>query len=239
MKKSSRHGRSTRRHAGTKKRGHKILEIPELRKGMHHITSYGQKLVSGNFKSVKVAAAAFAAEWKRTFGKTLSFKAAEQYIRHIMGTKGKTRKQRGGMAPIGYSMGPGGQQPYGVFQNYISGGFQTPEPGMRSSCGMERGDIPPPSMGSNKVGGGLLGDIAQSIGNAVPSSLSAIGMRPFASENPVPVTRDLMTTWKGQGITSPGPNSYDIAYQYRSPSASSAVPTVQVINRVLGNDISR
>jgi hypothetical protein len=237
--KSTRRGKGTRRRAGSRKQSRKILEIPELRKGMHHITSYGQKLVSGNFKSVKVAAIAFAAEWKRTFGKALHLKAAEQYIRHIMGTKGKTRKQRGGMAPIGYVMGPGGQQPYGVFQNYVAGGFQTPEPGMRSSCGTEHGDIVPPSMGSNKVGGGLFGDIAHSIGNAVPSSLSAIGMRPFAAENPVPLSRDVMTSWKGQGISSPGPNSYDTAYQYRSPSGISAVPTAQVINRVLGNDISR
>lgn len=237
--KQTRRGKGTRRRVGSRKQSRKILDIPELRKGMHHITAFGQKLVSGNFKSVKAAAVAFAAEWKRTFGKTLSLKSAEQYIRHLIGSKGKTRKQRGGMAPVGYSMGPGGQQPYGVFQNYISGGFQTPEPGMRSTCGTERGDIPPPSMGSNKVGGGLLGDIAQSIGNAMPTSLSAIGMRPFAAENPVPPTRDVMTSWKGQGISSPGPNSYDTAYQYRAPSGASAIPTAQVINRVLGNDVTQ
>lgn len=216
----------------------KVLDIAQLRKGMYHISSYGQQLVTGNFKNVKAAAKAFADEWKRTFGKTMSLKAAEQYIRHLMGTKGKTRKQRGGVAPLDYVMGPGGQQPYGVFQSYVSGGFQVPEPGMRSSCGVERGDSVPASLGSNKVGGGLLGDIAQTFSNAVPSSIAGIGMRPFSSENPVPFTRDVMTSWKGQGISSPGPNSYDTAYQYRSPSASSAIPTTQVINRVLGNDIS-
>lgn len=237
--KYTRRGKGThRRHSRSIKPSKKVLDIPELRKGMHHISAYGQKLVSGNFKSIKVAAQAFAAEWKRTFGKTMSLKASEQYIRHLMGSKGKTRKQRGGAAPLDYTMGPGAQLPYGTFQTYVSGGFQTPEPGMRSSCGIEYGDVPMASMGSNKVGGGIFGDIAQSVSNAIPTSISAITMRPFSSENPVSPQRDIMTSWKGQGISSPGPNSYDTAYQYRNPSGISAIPTAQVITRVLGNDVT-
>jgi hypothetical protein len=53
---------------------------------------------------MKDAVAAFQQEWKKTFFKELNSKSAEAYLEHLkkIGKKGrKTRKLRGGMAPIG------------------------------------------------------------------------------------------------------------------------------------------
>jgi hypothetical protein len=95
-------------------------------------------------------------------------KGSKKGLKNVRRTKNtrKLRKQKGGMAPIGATMGPGfpTMQTYGNFPSDITTNTSMARaldivggnPGMSSSCGKEESLWPTPSasMGSNKVGGG-------------------------------------------------------------------------------------
>jgi hypothetical protein len=200
---------------GTRKSdGGKVLTIPELRQSMDYISNYSSKLVSGTKKSVKELAKDFAREWKKVFGKTLSPKIAESYVRHIMGmkkSKGTRRKQRGGAqdmtltgAPINYETRPGVPLPYGNFLEYVNKGFWNPEPAILQDCGRQVGVMPTSDISSNQAGGGVMDWLRQ--------SADAISFRPFVAQNPSTPQQDTMSAWKGQGI-GPGPESWQQAWQ--------------------------
>lgn len=194
--------------------GTKVLTIPELRQSMDYITHYSSKLVSGTKKSVKELAKDFAHEWKKVFGKSLSPKIAESYVKHILGMKkgkGTRRKQRGGAqdltltgAPINYETRPGVPLPYGNFLEYVNKGFWNPEPAILQDCGRQVGVMPTTNISSNQAGGGVMDFLRQ--------SADAISFRPFVAQNPSTVQQDTMSAWKGQG-TGPGPESWQQAWQ--------------------------
>jgi hypothetical protein len=212
------------------------MTIPSLRKSLDHIASYGEELARSGKKTSKEAAATFASEWKKTFGKPLSLDAAERYIRHLSGIKGKkkTRKIRGGGlgAPIDSLTRPGLELPYGNFLPYVKAGFWNPEPAIQADYGKQQPILPYPETGSNKMsGGGFLDSIANGI--------DAISFRPFTAQNPPSLQNDATTAWKGQPL-GPGGNSYDRAYQYQMPpNASIPIVANPVYTRTLTNDVTR
>jgi hypothetical protein len=225
------------------------MSIPELRKSLNHIRGYAERLIkSGGGSVTKEKAREFASEWKKTFGKTMSVKAAEGYLTFLKCSSqtqkklGRTRKLRGGAqstlltgAPMAYETRPGTDIPYGNFLKYVNEGFWNPEPAIQADCGKQTGLLPFATTGSNKMnGGGFLSAITAPINNFA----QAITTRPFVAINPPSVGQDAQTTWKGQPL-GPGPNSYDVGYKYQTlPGSRVTVLTSDVYDRDLTRDIT-
>jgi hypothetical protein len=212
-----------------------VATIPELRKSLEHISSYGERLIKGGSKSVKQMASQFASEWKKTFGKTLPFSTAEQYIRSLISMKKgkKTRKMRGGAqntelmgAPMAHLTRPGVDIPYGNFLKYVDSGFWNPEPAINWDCGKQTSVLPYPETGSNRMNGGGV--------------LSAASFRPFVAVNPPSFQQDMMTSWKGQPL-GPGPESWQRGYQYQLPpgtTTANTLPAAAIYTRDLTKDVT-
>lgn len=222
------------------------LTIPELRSAMQGISVMSVSLAQGVKRGalkVQDAAREFADAWSATFGRKLDISKAKSYIMHVVSMepsrKGKQtrRKQRGGSsaapaagAPLGYQMGPGADLPNGAFPKYISNGFVNPEPAILQDCGKQTGVLPYPSLGSNKVGGGMFSDFT--------TGLSAIATRPFISQNPPSMAQDGLTAMRGQPL-GPGSQVTDTTYQYRfQPLGQQPIPVAAVLDRsITGRDI--
>jgi len=101
--------------------------------------------------------------------------------------KTRKNKQKGGMAPLDYTTGPGVNGPYGNFLPYISSGFgfynQINNIAMDSDCG--RQNITPTissDMGSNKVtSGGSLNEILSQ--RFLPSQSPPTPLQDFLDNN--------------------------------------------------------
>jgi hypothetical protein len=227
-------GKTVKRRSKSLKSSKKsVLTIPELRKGLDYIQHYTSSLVKSGGKSVSEMASQFAAEWKKVFGKTLSKDTAEAYIRNMFDMKKKfktTRKQRGGAqntlltgAPMDYMTRPGADIPYGVFTKHVTSGFWNPEPAIQYDCGTQKGDLPMPGMGSNKMNGGAI-----FTGSPIRFSLA---------ENPTTILNDAQTVANGQ-LLGPGPASYDTAYSYKStPETLNSIYASGAYSRVMSNDV--
>ena len=193
--------------ARTQKKHGKVLTIPELRSSMEHMDNYSHKLVST--KSLKEGAKLFASEWKRVFGKQLSLKVAEDYLKNKMKLRkhGKTRKHRGGAILIGAPLdhitrsGDYIPAPTAVYPPLVAKGFWNPEPAILQD-GASQKTNPYPNTGSNKAmaGGSIL--------SGVTSLASAAAFRPYVAENPTTTLQNSGLTWKGLP-TGPGADSYD------------------------------
>lgn len=138
----------------------KVMTIPQLRKAFETIDFKTKEILSKhpvNDESIKE----FQTSWKQVFGKEVDTKTAEAYLRLQTKFKPsrKTRKQKGGMAPLDYTTRPGVEGVHGSFLPYISSGFKFYNDinniAMDADCGKQ--DISPvisADMGSNKVHSG-------------------------------------------------------------------------------------
>jgi hypothetical protein len=214
---------------------------------MEHISSVSSQLVrSGASHDEQVAA--FQAEWRAVFGKSIDAKVASDYLKHIgsmklrksFTRKGKRgmRGMRGGQAPVSYITRPGEEIPHGTYPDYISKGFWNPEPAILKSCGTQEGVVPYASTGSNQygqAGGSMLGDLFQQY---IPgaTAMAAVASRPYVAENPATMIHNASTTWKGQS-TGPGAASYDQAWAPRMHNQVAPIPIAITLERTLGTDI--
>jgi hypothetical protein len=161
----------------------------------------------------------------------------------------KVRKQKGGMAPIGATMGPGFplMQTYGSFPSDIT---STPSmakaldiiggnPGMSSSCGKEESlwPTPGPSMGSDKVGGGrrTKKNRSKKLSNRSDQTGGGLldALRPL-STNPPGILQQAYTTVAGVA-QPPSADPIDQAWKYSSASGSLLNPSITKI----GSDINQ
>ena len=235
-----------------------VLTIPELRTAMHGIVQIGESLanmVKSGTKTLQTAANDFSSAWHSTFGRHLDSKKSMDYLKHLItiksskkGKKQTRRKMRGGMAPLGYQMGPGTGLPHGNFPDYVSRGFVNPEPAILKDCGIQAGVLPYPNTGSNKVGGSRSsrnsrknrtnknkhgGGLFSGVGN----SLSAIAMRPFIAAAPPSVQQDAITAMRGQPL-GPGPQAWQSAYTYQgAPSGNQVQLGTSAITRTMTTDV--
>ena len=120
----------------------KGMTIPQLRRAFEDIQEF--------VKKTKYSLPEFRKHWEKVFGKSVSLKAAKEYLEYLKEHHANP-KQHGGMAPLDYQLRPGVDGVYGNFPPYVSSGFG---PTLRDSftmgCGKE--DISPrvpASMGSN------------------------------------------------------------------------------------------
>jgi len=211
------------------------------------MTKYAHGLAHKKGATVKTLANSFAAEWKRTFGKTLPKKVAESYIKTMMKkSKGKgTRKlYRGGAiltgAPLAALTRPDTDLPHGQFQKYVSGGFVNPEPGITKSCGSQQGIMPQAGMGSNlmkAMKGGAFFDYAFPLDASAPvrNFLNAATFRPFIAQNPLTPQHNMMTNLKGVA-PPPGAESWQKNWTYHSsPYSAPVAKGIGTYDRTIGN----
>jgi hypothetical protein len=200
------------RKARTQKKHNKVLSIPELRLSMKHMDDYSNKLIAT--KSMKEGAKLFISEWKRVFGKVISSKVAESYLKNKMKLykHGKTRrgKHRGGSnnlvlgAPLNHITRAGdytSPAPNAVYPSMVTKGFWTPEPSILKDSETQEGVLPYPSTGSNKMGGGGLL-------SGLTSFAASSSFRPVVAQNPITTQQSAMLSWKGLP-TGPGSETYD------------------------------
>lgn len=179
-----------------KKGQSKVMTIPKLRKAFEHIDFKTKHILSKhpvNEESIKE----FQTSWKQVFGKEVDSKTAEAYLRLQSKPNKqtrKTRKQKGGMAPLDYTTRPGIEGTHGTFLPYISSGFKFYNDinniAMDADCGKQ--DITPvvsADMGSNKVqSGGIFN------GRLVPST------------SPPSILQDMQDLYMGRSVgQSPDP----------------------------------
>jgi hypothetical protein len=179
----------------------KVLTIPMLRKAFEHIDMESRRIIRKhpiNEESILE----FQKLWKTTFGKSIDKKTAESYLvlqSKMKVNKKKTRKMKGGSAPVDYMLRPGLDGTHGSYLPYVSKGLDfygdINNIAMDSDCG--KVNISPQitsSMGSNQVGAGL-GEFMYSLTT-----------RPIQSTTPPSVLQDLQDTTLGRELgASPKP----------------------------------
>ncbi len=227
--------RKTRKIKQSKKSPPKTMTIPQLRKSFEHI----EKFIDSKGYDVS----AFRKEWKKTFGREVSEKAAQEYLDFLQLNKKKAGSEmKGGAAPLDYVMRPGVDLPYGHFPPYVSGGFGVgvPQDSFSEQCGKE--NITPAisaQMGSNafqKGGRNLKKTRKQkqkggaSIGSSLASVMGEVLSRPFGISSPPTMAQDLQMQSKGvlpqpSGDPSQSTFSYTTPQTVYSAQASSASRT--------------
>jgi len=206
------------------------------------MTNYANTLVHKKGSSASSCANSFAAEWKRTFGKSLPKKVAESYIKTMMKKGKKTRKTyRGGAvlsgAPLAALTRPDTDLPYGEFPKYVSGGFVNPEPAILKDCGIQQGIMPQAGMGSNTMKGGSFFKYAFPLEATAPirNFGEAALFRPFVGQNPPTPQYKVMSELKGLP-SYPGSESWQKTWNYRSNSHSAPSSAgIGIYDRTLPN----
>lgn len=228
----------------TRKQRKGVQTIPQLRKAFDHIEDVAKRGVS---------LSDFQAEWKKTFHHELDDAAGMAFLTFHKKSKGKTKKMRGGAAPLAgapldYTTRPGTYEtPYGSFLDYIGSGFSFYDKINTNSivptqCGKE--NITPQlaaDMGSNQVGGSAnkKTQTRRKQKGGFPSLsefATALSFRPITATVPTSPLHDAQMGWKGQPLpASPSVSEGTPPYREYPPTVSNypAYP----INRGLGNEI--
>jgi len=179
----------------------KVLTIPMLRKAFEHIDMETRKILAKHPIN-KDSISEFQKAWKKCFGKTIDSKTAESYLllqSKVKKSSRKTRKQKGGSAPVDYMLRPGIDGTHGSYLPYVSKGLDFYNDinniAMDADCG--KIDYSPQlssTMGSNQVGAGL---------NELLYSLTT---RPIIPTSPPSLLQDLQDHSLGKTIgASPKP----------------------------------
>lgn len=180
----------------------KVLTIPMLRKAFEHIDMETRKILAKHPIN-KDSISEFQKAWKKCFGKTIDSKTAESYLMLQSKLKNKssrkTKKQRGGSAPVDYMLRPGIDGTHGSYLPYVSKGLDFYNDinniAMDADCG--KIDYTPQvssTMGSNQVGAG------------VSEFLYSLTNRPISSTNPPSLLQDLQDHSLGRTLgASPKP----------------------------------
>jgi len=203
------------------------MTIPQLRKAFDHINKFVSK--AGNTLE------GFRKEWKKTFGKEVSVKAAQDYLNWLTLTK---KKQSGGAAvhlspaSLDYALTPGGNN-VGSYPEYIEGGFGFANVEQRIAT------PPAPTIGGkrrktikNKQKGGAFLDTLFGNNSEAVSRFSELVSRPFvntssspsmlasgfAPVNPTGMGTDMQMLSKGyNGLSSPRPETHNFTYLAKQP----------------------
>lgn len=222
-----------------------IQTIPELRRAFEHIEKVGNDLCH---KAMSDAVPAFQEEWKKTFYRELEKKSAEAYLEHLKKShkggprrKHKTRRLRGGMAPLDYQTRPGiylapDQVPpnsYAQVPKYIESGFWNPERSTTYDPVPGQTTFPlatPSGMGTNAypaafgVKGGARKTKKLRGGMA---ALSQAFMRPFSSMVPPSVLQDAQTAFYGEKLGA-SPDPIDANFKYQMAAGAKPAPSLSV-----------
>jgi len=242
-----------RKHGKTRKIQKGFMTIPQLRKAFDHIERFTQSLLHST-KDTDDRRKAFQKEWMKVFHREVDDKSANAYLQfeEKKGKKtGKTKKQKGGAAPLSgapldYSTRPGIDGLYGTFPAYVSSGLafynDINKEAPLAGCGVENTTPKVPlSIGSNEVqkGGRRTRKNRRQDGGAFPSIsefAQALTFRPITSTNPPTMAYTAQMDYKG--LPSPPSsvaNTANPGYLSYKPNVIAGVATE--INRDLGSEI--
>jgi len=176
--------------------------------------------------------------WKKLFGCALDRESAEGFVRHFRGatpskkqSRKRQRKQRGGMAPIAYQMGPGvpSAMTYGNFTTDVSKDATSQHDldvyfnsGMSRTAGTESWRFPtvPAGMGSNQVGGKRSTRRNRSRKQKGGGSLlQTIGQIPFNASVPPSMIQTAYSSWSGQP-SAPSSDVTSSTWKYSTPDTT-------------------
>jgi hypothetical protein len=200
----------------TRKRRVRAITIPELKASFDAIERKTAEILRSDAdKKTKIRR--FQEAWRGIFGRPVEAHAAEAYLavkEHSLPRqqKGKTRKagkQRGGAplagAPLDFQTRPGVDGTHGTFLPYVTQGLgfynSINQQSLFKGCGTENSTpAVPADLGSNKVGGGMLGD-----------AWSAISSRPVTASSPPSILNDIQTAMQGRPLgASPAPDQNEL-----------------------------
>jgi hypothetical protein len=233
-----------------KNKGGKVLSIPEIRKAFHQVEAFLSKKMRSGMTKMDDLVKSFRSEWRRLFGKTLSVATAKSYINNMREKLMGKRPFRGGahqqliMAPLDHSMQPGAYGPHGAYPAYVSGGFQVPEPGMRSVGGISAPATINPNISQRSQTGGRRrktrkhGRRQGGGGNFLTGFPLAAAFRPFIAETPSTSQALVQDAYKAlPPVASSEPSS--VAFDYKMPPVIGKIPGIDVagLNRTLTQDI--
>ena len=162
----------TRKNKNNSTKKVSVMTVPQLRRAFEQIDVETNKILRAhpiNEDSVKE----FQKAWKRVFHKSVDSTTAQSYLElqskqsRSGGKLRKTRKQKGGVAPVDYTLRPGIDGTHGNYLPYVSSGLSfynnINQIAMDQDCG--KIDITPKvdvSMGSNEFMKGGSGRIIPS-----------------------------------------------------------------------------
>jgi hypothetical protein len=212
---------------GTRKQKKESLTIPQLRKAFDHIEMFTQNLIH-HMKDAKERRKAFQEEWQKVFKRAVDDSAADAYILfESKKGKSKTRKMKGGAAPLDSYTSPGMYGVYGIFPKYISNGFATEGNatnlmGIQENCNGPSAFQPPyTGFGAASLAGQKGGKRSRRnrkqkkrgtrrlSGGGVMDNLSnfaqALSYRPITSSVPPSAAHDAQMMFKGAPVASPQP----------------------------------
>jgi len=188
------------------------MGVKELKEDFASFTKEAKHAVQSAPNNVE-ALKAVQSIWHKLFRRRLDTDSAKGFVAHF--TQGKTRntrknrKQKGGMAPIAYQMGPGvpSAMTYGHFTTDVSSDKASQHDldvyynsGMSRTAGTESWRFPtvPPGMGSNKVGGGRRSTRRSKKQQGGASLLQTIGQIPFQATVPPSSVQTINAAYSGQ-----------------------------------------
>jgi hypothetical protein len=213
------------------------MGISDLRKDLAAFTKGAKEAVRG--KNEEEAVRSIRSTWKRLFHGTLDSESAKGFVKHFRSDRSSTRKQRkgseaslvkqrGGMAPIAYQMGPGipSATTNGHYPTDASTDAESKHnmdvyfnSGMSRTAGTESWRFPtvPAEMGSNKVGGRRRtrrsrkqkggGSLLETIGHVpflpgAPLTSVQTGYAAYSGQPPAPSSDPTSTAWSYSNIKS-------------------------------------
>jgi hypothetical protein len=223
------------------------MGIKELKEDLANFTKKAKAAVESSSTELE-ALKQIQKLWKEQFHGALDSTSAKGFVGHFKQGKKQTRKnrkQKGGMAPIAYQMGPGvpSATTYGHFPTDVS----TDKPsqhdldvyfnsGMSRTAGTEAWRFPtvPEGMGSNKVGGGRRATRKNRKQKGGGSLLQTIGQIPFQATVPPSVIQTVYGAYSGQ---TPAPSSDPTAAAWSLTQSKSMMNPMTVTK--IGSDINQ
>ena len=200
--------------ATKKTRKQKHYTVQSLRVSLDHIRVYATDLMKTD-ESMQTKIKKFQSEWRKVFHRKIDTISAQAYLNFL---KSSPKKQRGGMASLNYTMGPGIDGVYGQFPKYQVDGLELPHNSQMDLCG--KADMTPP--GANTA---QFGSVSQNVfkgGKRTRKNrkqrggmafLDSVFQRPIASEVPSSIPYDAMASWKGMtSSASPDPSQPSFSY---------------------------
>ena len=222
------------------------MTIQEMKADLAKFTLEVKKVVKAASDDA-TAMKALQSLWRDIFHGKLDKDSTEGFVQHFRDGKRQTRrsrKQKGGMAPIAYQMGPGipSATTNGHFLTSVSTDARSQHDldvyfnsGMSRTAGTESWRFPtvPAGMGSNQVGGKrkTRRSKKQSGGGSL---LQTIGQIPFQASVPPSMVQTAYAAYSGQ---PPAPSSDPTSPAWSYSQVKSVIDPTNVTH--IGSDISK
>jgi hypothetical protein len=228
--------RKTRKHDSKKLKG--VYTIPELRRSFEHIEEFVDKKIHSR-ESKDDIVKDLRKEWSGVFSKELDKKSAEAFVSSRMttkhGSRHRTLRRQGGMAPLDYAtrqgvylapgqipdkaghlpLSDGGKSTFGSYVQYVDKGFGVAYPEIAQNLDPVPGQTRfptsvPAGMGSNEVHFTAKG------GSRRKSRKTRRGgaMRMIPASAPAGILQDMEDMWYGRPV-GPSPDQVQRSVDYK------------------------